>query len=859
MAIQRAWVFCLLLMGCTAVVTPGDNGDIHAGDIGGGDARAGDIGGGDNGAGDIHVGDAGAGDGGDANTGDTNVCTVGDDDRRATYGAELFISPGGNDSHPGSEGQPFATLERARTAIRDLKATDGLPPGGVVVWLRQGVHERASTFELDAQDSGSADAPVVYRGYPCEQARVVGAARLEAEWFAPVTDQSPTWSRVDPSAHGHLVQVDLAAQGITNYGTLTQRGFGATHTAALELFVDSEPMQLARWPDAHEHDPVPSHEDDQIILCGDPDPDVTGTYVQNGTSDGVNAYARNGLVDGLQYNLYRWTWDYQGNTYTAWFITTHTSGYPSDTNPWWHRYDDFLGEFSPGPVGIGIPTIFDPDRVNHGFVSIAMRVSDTAFTYQGSRPERWSQAEDLWLHGFWMHMWADRHMPVANLDTATKIISFADVPGYGIEAGQPYYALNLLEEITVPGEWYLDRGAGILYLWPPSNLSRAEVWVSLLEDSLVRVVGTSYVTFQDIIFEMTRERLVDLDGDHNTLKGCILRNAGTDAVEVLGVSNGLDHCGIYATGDRGVALRGGTRASLTPANNFVHNSHIREFGRWSWTYKPALSVSGVGQVVAHNRIHDAPHSAILFGGNEHLIELNEIYAVCQFSSDAGAIYSGRDWGYRGNVIRHNFIHHIATAFEGYGVHGVYLDDCLSGIRVFGNVFYEVSGHAIQHGGGRDNLMENNVVARCGDALGADSRGISRITNTPGDSWNLLERLARDGIQYQAEPWASAYPELAAIPNDWATISDPSATWLYPEGCVFSRNIGFDNVQWIRESNYGGTGTLNKYAEIADNIEDQDPLFVDEANLDLTLLPNSPALAIPGFVAIPFDQIGIEAP
>ncbi len=52
-------------------------------------------------------------------------------------------------------------------------------------------------------------------------------------------------------------------------------------------------------------------------------------------------------------------------------------------------------------------------------------------------------------------------------------------------------------------------------------------------------------------------------------------------------------------------------------------------------------------------------------------------------------------------------------------------------------------------------------------------------------------------------------------------------------------------------------TTAVYARFADNLEDVDPAFVDEANLDLTLSPASPALVIRGFVPIPFRDIGLE--
>ena len=50
--------------------------------------------------------------------------------------------------------------------------------------------------------------------------------------------------------------------------------------------------------------------------------------------------------------------------------------------------------------------------------------------------------------------------------------------------------------------------------------------------------------------------------------------------------------------------------------------------------------------------------------------------------------------------------------------------------------------------------------------------------------------------------------------------------------------------------------MNKWKVVKDNIENEDPHFVDEANGDMSLAPDSPAYTIPGFEPIPFDQIGI---
>jgi len=655
---------------------------------------------------------------------------------------DLYVAPTGSDANAGTQAAPFATVARARDAIRTLKGGAGLPAEGVTVWLRGGLHNLAASVLFDSRDSGTASLPVTYAGWPGEDARITGGRTLDPAAFRLVDSASAVWSRLDPAARGQVYALDLRGQGITDFGTLRPRGFGLSAAAPLELFVDGRPMTLAQWP----------------------------------------------------------------NRRDAWTRTVAAA-------------------------------------------------SSTQFTYAGSRPERWTQAAEIWLHGFWQEAWADFHVKVAAIDPTRKAITLAAPPAsYGLNADRPYIAYNLLEEIDEPGEYFVDRATGTLYLWPPVALAAARIQVSLLEVPLLQFAGAQSVTLRDLVLEAGRGPLVRIDsGDHVRLERCLLRNAGQYAAQLAGTANGLEHCEVVDCGEDGVRLAGGSRATLTAGENYVTNSRLHRVSRLAWTYHPAISISGCGHRAANNLIDDLPHSAILFSGNNHTLELNEIRRVCRITSDAGAIYIGRDWGYRGNAVRANFIHHIQSAQEGFGAHGVYLDDCVSGVEVSGNVFHRIDDIAIMAGGGRDLILRGNLIAACGFGHRNDDRGRTRITNLTGDSWNLLARLSAEGIRYQQPPWSTAFPACAAIPNTWEAVQQ--GLWRNPEGCVFSDNIGWGNTTWIAESNASGTGVFSVYASMANNTPSQAPLFDDAASLDRALRPAQLRAAVPGFAAIPFAAIG----
>ncbi|MBT4820318.1 MAG: hypothetical protein HON70_31715, partial [Lentisphaerae bacterium] len=469
------------------------------------------------------------------------------------------------------------------------------------------------------------------------------------------------------------------------------------------------------------------------------------------------------------------------------------------------------------------------------------------FVYEGTRPERWLQEKDGWVHGYWFHDWSDQRHPIAGIDTAKHVISVRPpLHHYGYRKGKWFYAFNLLREIDSPGEWYLNRETGLLYFWPPhTDWKRARPSISMI-DTLVSIKDAAYITLRGIVLESCRGTAATISGGtHNRIAGCTIRNTGAKGIEVRGgTSNGVLGCDITDTGLGGVHLNGGERKTLTRADLYAVNNHIWHYGRWQRMYTPAVGVHGVGNRVANNLMHDAPHQAVGFSGNDHIIELNEIHSVCHESNDAGAIYGGCNWSFRGTHIRNNYMHHI-EGFRGRGCVGVYLDDILSGHHIDGNVFHKVTRAAFI-GGGSDCTIDNNVFVDCKPALHVDARGMGKYDY--GASSMQPKRLKQ--MPYQESPWKEHYPRLVGMLED-----DPHI----PKYNRITRNISVGG-RWDNEVN----PHARKHGIIENNLVNEDPLFVNPAALDpeAVLRPGdfgiqtgSPAWKR-GFKALPLAKMGL---
>ncbi len=170
-----------------------------------------------------------------------------ENERTITEG-DIYVSPRGDDDGDGSKENPFATLNRARDAVREMKK-NGLPDGGVVVAIMGGKY--TDTLSLTSADSGEDGKPIRYAAYGDGEPIFTGSISLDAEKFVSVT--GPERSVLSPAAQDAVRVIDLKRYGVKaaelNYNPIGVTNGGPSN---VEFYADRENYTLARYPNGND-------------------------------------------------------------------------------------------------------------------------------------------------------------------------------------------------------------------------------------------------------------------------------------------------------------------------------------------------------------------------------------------------------------------------------------------------------------------------------------------------------------------------------------------------------------------------------------------------------------------------------
>jgi hypothetical protein len=570
-----------------------------------------------------------------------------------TPGITYHVSAGADQRGEGTITKPFATLRQAREAAQAYKKAHAgqWPNGGVRILVGGGVYPVTESLQLTAEDSGTADAPMVYMAITGETPIFDGGVRVK-DW-RPLSDPKLK-ERLAVAARDRVMESDVSSLPVSDWGDAT------TLRQCPELFCDGKPQTLARWPN--------------------------------------EGFIKTGEVLGQE-------------------------------------------KLKEGPGGC----------------------KDGKFRYLEDRPSRWTGETDARLYGYWYWDWYEEFQKVAAIDPVERTITLTPpYSNYGYRRDQRFYALNLFSEIDQPGEWYLDRNARKIYWLPPAEveLQKSQVSISVLSKPFLTLKQTSHVLIEGLVFQGNRGDAIRVEGGADCLvAGCAIRQCGGDGIVVKGgVHHGVFGVTIHTMGCGGVAIQGGDREQLIPGHHFVENCWIHNISRLKRTYTPAVLVEGCGHRVAHNLFEDMPSSALRVEGNDHLVELNRVRRVVRESDDQGGLDAFGNPMYRGLCIRWNHWVDIGGG-TGCGAAGVRLDDVISGVAIYGNVFERcgaVQFGGIQIHGGKENWIDGNAFLDCFAGLSFSRWGEKR--------W--LDFLQKYLPQARSAPYVARYPELARLRQDW---------------------------------------------------------------------------------------------
>jgi len=442
----------------------------------------------------------------------------------------------------------------------------------------------------------------------------------------------------------------------------------------------------------------------------------------------------------------------------------------------------------------------------------------------------------------------------------------------------------MLEEIDQPGEYYINRKEAILYFYPPENFqkSTSELTLSSLRTPMISMVKTNNITLQGFTFEKTCGMGVYMDDTKNcTVHHSTLRNIGLVAVVIGngveptkgqfnefhqsikqlkptpqflgsineriyadtsferrgGSENAVTHCDIYDIGCGGIHIGGGSFKTFTRAKNRVENCHIRRVNRIEKSYRSAVNIDGVGQIVRHNLIEDIPQTAIYFHGNDHLIEYNRFIHCMTFGDDQGVIYYGRNPSELGNTVRYNYFQDCAQGSHCSRAAVIYADDGANNMTTYGNIFVRSgSGYIYLLGGGSFHKNYNNIFVQCGNVIHADNRL---------QGWGKSQ-LAKDGIfetrisAIESSAFYKRYPFMTGYLK-----SNPAK----PKENIFFSNLFFSSK-----------GNTNSNTKVTQSYTAKDLSgFKNPDQNDWTFAPSPEALKTLGkdFKAPPFEKMGIQ--
>jgi hypothetical protein len=501
----------------------------------------------------------------------------------------------------------------------------------------------------------------------------------------------------------------------------------------------------------------------------------------------------------------------------------------------------------------------------------------------------------------YLHFWIEERTGVASYDETTRTVVMtrpSAAPLYAAhgESLADYYLDNVAEELSEPGEWYLDRAeAKVYYLpLPGEKLGKVEICAPRTLQ-LLTIQGdpdagrfVEFLRFDGIVFQHTDWRHPDISdgasfarpsGDPTAYESrrnrrenraacnqaaadvpgvifleaarycrftdCTVQNVGWYGFEIADASRGnaVTHCTIRQTGAGGIRMNGASAhdpVHRRTGDNALTDNEISAGGRIFHSAVGILSMHAFNNEISHNHIWDYYYTGISVGwvwGYMESVSRDNRIEYNHIHQIGQGLLSDMGGIYTlgvqpGTTIRGNHIHDITKAH--YGGWCIYPDEGSSHMLIEANICYDTNDTIFNQHYGRENMVRNNLFAFGEDAV---------LSHSKAEYEHCSLRFERNILIADGEGiFRIGYFGDLEKPNH---TSDLNLMW----------DIGKKPLRFIKRNSTEFI-PLEKWQEVGHDRHSvfANPKCADIAKRDFTLAPDSPATKI-GFVPVDPKKAG----
>ena len=824
----------------------------------------------------------------------------------------FYVAPSGNDGWSGklekhnadkTDG-PFATLQRARDAVRELKHLQGgILKQPVTVLVRGGTYFLPKPLVFTPEDSGKAGLPIIYKAYPQEKP-VISGGRLINDWqqqgnlwvanlpevktgkwyfrLLRVNDdwaicaRYPNFDLNNPLTGGWLYNIEPISEeqaafnqgvgGIHNVGDRLEWKIDVPTTANYRVWVRYAHNMKAYGIDTmDERTAIRVGKSDPVSLCNLLDTGSFSDYrwtlsAKIDLPDGEQTLVwENVKGGGLALDAFCLTDDPDWNPDTAIRILNGGSEYQVQSPQAGKNFLLVQAETFVKAIGPEVTVSLQPSSSDYIPIAAA----------EFPNWQNWDEEAEVDI--FPAEDWVNTILPVTNVDRQSQRLYVNSTEK--IRPGNRFFIANVREALDSPGEWYLDKNTGELLYWAetPDFPNDVEVVAPVMDrlfvlqgnsESFVEHIHFKGFTFTDTDYNLAKNYYFPADAAiwlstarHCRIEDCTFVTLGGYAVRIEQRShkNYIVGNSMRQLGQGGVVLLGNTTSQ--GFDNLIAANDIQDCGQ---VYKHVAGVyvtTGSGNCIVHNRIVRMPRYGISLKSydtnnysHNNLVEFNEIVDTNLETSDTGAIETlGRDKQISGNIIRFNSIHNVVgmgTKASGTIVSPTY---------TWGIYLDDYSSGTKVYG----NIVVGTVLGAVNIHGGKDNQiennifidgAEKQIHLSPKDEFMMGNIIQRNIF---------AYKEIDA--KLWSSDGqiEPSKLVANCNFNLYWHTAGLDLAQTERAITPKGNFTQWQAAGFDRNSFISDPLFVSSETGDFRLNTNSPAWRL-GFKPIPIERIGIKS-